>query len=91
MARMFATTFGYKDSTYTATVIISGIDGEKTIAIQVPESLHHILPGGKVVVQAATGNQKNESNGVKDPALIKSILEAVEKHEEEEPPRGLWS
>lgn len=37
MARMFSTDFNYKDATYTATIIISGIDGEKTISIQVPE------------------------------------------------------
>lgn len=33
MARMFSTEFNYRNATYTATVIISGIDGKKTIAI----------------------------------------------------------
>ena len=91
MARMFAAEFSYKQATYTATVIISGIDGKKTIAIQVPESLYHIIPGGKVVVEAATGIQKPGRSISKDPALIESILAAVEKHEEDPPPVNIWN
>jgi hypothetical protein len=88
MARMFSTEFIYKEKPYTATVVISGVDGEKTIAIQVPRELHAIVPEGKLVVDAAG---KAEGGLSKDPALLKSILTAVEKHEETEPPLGLGS
>lgn len=91
MARMFSTDFIYKETNYTATVIISGIDGKKTISIQVPEALHKIIPGGKIIVEPHSQNQKPENGISKDPALIKSILASVEKHEEAKPPRGLWN
>lgn len=86
---MFSTEFDYKDNTYTATVIISGHDGEKFIGIEVPEALHNIVPEGKIVISAETG--KLENGVSKDPVLVKNILAAVEKHEEVEVPRGLWN
>ncbi|WP_018611478.1 hypothetical protein [Segetibacter koreensis] len=92
MARMFATDFIYKGTAYEAKVIISGIDNDKTIVIQVPESLHKIVPEGRLVVNLET--RKSESGMSKDPALVESIMAAVEKHEEAEPPLGVgnvWS
>lgn len=86
---MFSTEFDYKDTTYTATVIISGHDGEKSIAIQVPEVLHNVIPEGKIVIAADSGKPENGIS--KDPALVESILAAVDKHEKAEPPRGLWN
>lgn len=97
MARMFDTEFDYREETYTATVVISGSDEDRTICVRVPEALENIVPERKIIVEhynemqsPAQGRSKGGSS--KDPALVESILAAVEKHEEAEGPAGnLWS
>ena len=96
MARMFATEFDYKQKTYTATVIISGVDGDKTVAVQVPEVIQDIVPGGKIIVEHYSETQKpadgaSKDGTSKDPALVESILSAVNKHEESKPAGSLWA
>jgi len=92
MARMFDTEFDYNDETYTATVVINEEDDAKTIAIRVPEELQDMVPERKIVVDGDT--EKIETGSPKDPALVESILAAVDKHEESAPPFGednVWS
>ena len=96
MARMFATEFDYRQKTYTATVIISGIDGDKTVAVQVPEALQDVVPERKIVVEHYNEMQKPADQTAKDgkskdPALVESILLAVNKHEKDKPAGSLWS
>lgn len=89
---MFDTDFDYKEETYTATVVISGSNDDKTVTIKVPEALHEIVPEGTIVVEHFNEASKPEEGVAKDPALVESILAAVEKHEESKPPlNGLWS
>ena len=89
---MFDTDFNYQDETYTATVVISGEEDGKTIAIAVPEALHEMVPDKKIVVEHYNEGEKPAVEAAKDPALVESILAAVEKHEEAPPPLGsLWS
>ena len=96
MARMFATEFDYRQKTYTATVIISGIDGDTTVAVQVPEALQDVVPERKIVVEHYSEMQKPAEQTAKDgrskdPALVESILLAVNKHEKDKPAGSLWS
>ena len=96
MARMFATEFQYRQKTYTATVIISGMDGDKTVAIQVPEALQDVVPERKIVLEHYSEMQKFTDGAAKDgrskdPALVESILLAVNKHEKDKPAGSLWS
>jgi len=94
MARMFDTEFDYGQETYTATVVISGDQDDKTVAVKVPEALRSVVPEEKIVVEHYNTSKKTRIGTAKDPALVESILEAVEKHEESEPPlgdRSLWS
>lgn len=92
MARMFDTDFNYRNETYTATVVISGDDDGKTLAIEVPEALQEIVPEKKIVVEHYSEGEKPAVEAAKDPALVESILAAVDKHEEAAPPVGnLWS
>src|SRR5215210_3350654 len=96
MARMYATEFDYKQKTYTATVIISGIDGDKTVAVQVPEALQDVVPERKIVVEHYNEMQKPRDGAAKDgsskdPALVESILSAVNKHEKDKPAGSLWT
>ena len=97
MARMFATEFDYRQKTYTATVIISGIDeGDKTVAVQVPEALQDVVPERKIVVEHYNEMQKPTDGAAKDgkskdPVLVESILLAVNKHEKDKPAGSLWS
>ncbi|HKG67856.1 MAG TPA: hypothetical protein VKA92_03235 [Segetibacter sp.] len=97
MARMFATEFDYRQKTYTATVIISGFDGgDKTVAVQVPEALQDVVPERKIVVEHYNEMQKPRDGAAKDgsskdPALVASILSAVNNHEKDKPAGSLWS
>lgn len=96
MARMFATEFDYRQKTYTATVIISGIDGDKTVAVQVPEALQDVVPERKIVVEHYNEMQKFTNGAAKDgkykdPALVEIILLAVYKHEKDKPAGSLWT
>ena len=96
MARMFATEFDYRQKTYTATVIISGIDGDTTVAVQVPEALQDVVPERKIVVEHYSETQKPADQTAKDgrskdPALVESILSAVNNHEKDKPAGSLWS
>lgn len=91
MARMFETDFDYNEESYTATVVISGGSDDKTVIVQVPEELKDIVPEGKIIVEHFNETQKPEDGISKDPALVESIMAAVEKHEESKPPLGAGS
>lgn len=92
MARMFDTEFDYKDETYKATVVISGNDDNMKIAVQVPDELEKVVPKKKIVLDHYDKSQDTTNVGSKDPALVKSIMAAVEKHEEADTPKGsVWS
>ncbi len=92
MARMFETEFDYREEIYKATVIISGSDDDKTVSVQVPLELQEILQERKIVVEHYNTSQKPVIGTAKDPALLRSILTAVQKHEDAEVPAGnLWS
>ncbi len=75
MARVFTTTFPYQGKSYTA--VISQIDGSLTIYIP-DESLHSILPGGRVSFHSHQGIKIDtpQLSPVQD--LIISVLGAIE-------------
>jgi hypothetical protein len=77
MARTFTTTFYYNGKSYTA--VISQIDG--SMSIYVPdESLHSILPHGRVSIDAQKGLQINTPRLTPAQNLVLAILSAVELH-----------
>ena len=91
MARLFSTTFNYRNLTYIALVTITGSDDNSTITIKVPDpSLHDFLPGGKVTLDAQKRIQKNEKGQPKQD-LIDTLMQVVQNHENNKAPRSLWN
>jgi hypothetical protein len=91
MARVFNATFNYKEADYTAIVTIDNSEEEKKIIIDVPDnSLHGVLPGGKIILEGEAEIQKNAQTTGSDPLLIQTLKEVVEEHEKDKPSRGLW-
>lgn len=88
MARIFSTSFNYKNQSYTALVTI-GSTSDSPISVYVPDtSLHSILPDGKLTLDS---EQKLTSGNTSEKELVESIVSSVKKHEENTPARGLWN
>lgn len=77
MARVFTTTFLYTGKTYTA--VISQIDGSVSIFLP-DESLHSILPQGRITLDAQKGLKINTPKLTPAQNLVLTILSAVELH-----------
>ena len=91
MARVFNTTFNYKDADYTAIVTIDNSEDEKKVIINVPDnSLHGVLPDGKITLHGETASQNCAQATNTDPGLIETIWQAVEIHEKDKPVLDLW-
>jgi hypothetical protein len=92
MARVFSTDFNYRNSYYTALVTITGHNEESVITIHVPDrELHNFLPGGKIIVNPEKKILTEGNKHTPDKDLINALLSAVEKHENTEPGRDIWS
>lgn len=90
MARIFSTSFNYKNRSYTALVTVAS-DPESPISVYVPDtSLHSLIPAGKVTLDGAKKVLLNKSSSL-DKDLTDSIIVAVKKHEEDTPARSVWN
>lgn len=75
MARVFTTSFSYNEKIYTA--VISQIDG--SLSIYVPdESLHTILPKGKVTFNPEIGLKIDRPRLSREQHLVLNILTSIE-------------
>lgn len=90
MARIYSTSFSYKNKSYTALVTVSS-NPESPISIYIPDtSLHYLLPAGKLILDGIRKGLTDERPSSKK-ELTDSIISAVKKHEENKPQRGVWN
>jgi hypothetical protein len=79
MGRVFTTSFEHDGQPYTAVVSLSTTrDQDLTLHIQIPdESLHHLLPGGRVTLGAKSLQDLLEGQPELSQKLIRCIIQTV--------------
>lgn len=92
MARIFSTNFNYRNLNYTAVVTIIGNGEDGKITVRLPdETLHNVLPGGRVTLDNKKRIIKDGSGCSADKDLIEAIIAALNKYEHSNPVRDLWN
>jgi hypothetical protein len=82
MACLFTTTFSYSGRAHTAVVSITGVDRSAIYSIFLPdESLHEIIPGGRISYNPSKGISLNYPNFSAAQILIIAVMISIEEYQ----------
>lgn len=82
MARLFTTAFQFRKQTYTAVVSVTECNETQTVMIYFPdESLHEILPGGRVTFDGNKGLPVDFPQFTLAQELLLAVLSAIKQHD----------